>query len=119
MRQSAAAEQELRGLNQIHEGIEIAIGRLDAPRQAPPGLTEFVRSLMANTEVPLTAKQILDSREAVGITGTSRRKLVISLHTVLKRIGLSVKKSYVDGRQVAYYLPRRSLLSIPKRRQRQ
>jgi hypothetical protein len=116
--QSAAAEQELRALDQILTAMEMAVGRIDAPTPSPPGLTEYVRSLMANTEVPLTAIQIRDSCVAVGIRGTSRRNFLISVHTVLKRLGLKVKERWEDGRQITYFLPRPSLLSAPKRQRK-
>lgn len=110
----SAVEKELRGLDQMQAGTEIALGRLDAP--TPLGLTDYIRSLLVNTQTPLTARQIRDSCEAVGIKAATRRNLLIAVHTVLKRMSLHLKTTHLDGHTA--YLSRPTLMSVPKRPRR-
>lgn len=110
----SAVEKELRGLDQMQAGTEIALGRLDAP--TPPGLTDYIRSLLVDTQTPLTARQIRDSCEAAGIKAASRRNLLIAVHTVLKRMDLHLRTTRLDGK--AAYLSRPTLISVPQRRRR-
>jgi hypothetical protein len=117
--ESNDVKRQLRALDQMYAGTEMGIGRLDSAMKTSPGLTEYVRSLMANSEVPLTAKQIHDSCVSAGITGKSRRNQLIAVHTVLKRLNLTVRTAYLDGRPTKQYLPRPSLMSNPKTQWRQ
>lgn len=107
------AKRELRGLDQMYAGTEIAIGSPDGHTPSAPGLTEYIRDVLANTQVALTARQVRDLCEAAEIKAASRKNLLISVHTILKRLDLYLKKVRLDG-QLAY-LPRPTLKSIPRR----
>jgi hypothetical protein len=62
---------------------------------------------LSETDVPLTAMQIRDSCETVGIRASSRRNLLIAVYTTLKRMYLDVRTVKQNGR-IAYF-PRQRL----------
>lgn len=113
-REMSAVEKEICGLDQMHAGSEMALGRLDAP--TPPGLTDYIRSLLTDTPTPLTAMQIRDACEAVGIKAASRRNLLIAVHTALRRMDSHLRTTRLDGRLA--YLARPTLMSVSQRRRR-
>lgn len=89
-------QREVLGLREMEHGIQMALGQRPV---AVPGLTEHIRMIMCQTKVPLTPLQIRESCEGVGIKGSSRKTLLITVHSVLKR--LEARRVYVDGK-VAY-----------------
>ncbi len=101
---------ELGALSQIRAGVRAAIGKASVIPHVP-GLTEHIRSFLLGAKVAVTATQIRDSCEAVGIRARSRKDLLIAVHVTLKRLGLDIKKVKVDGKDA--YLQRPGL-RIPK-----
>ena len=105
--QISEIEKEISGLRQMRLGADVAAGRCDVPSQRAPGLKEHIRKLLSETETPLTAREIRDSCEEVGIMASSSRSLLMSVYTTLKRMHLEVRILKLDGRLA--YFPRPSL----------
>jgi hypothetical protein len=99
----AGAERELRGLDHIRTGIEIAVGLRESAQSPAPGLTAHIRSILVGTRVALTAREITNACQALGIQGSSPRNLTIQVHTTLRRMGSNLKASRKNGRLA--YLP--------------
>lgn len=107
--------QELVGLEQMRTGTEVAVGHREPPPPRVPGLKEHVRKVLSETQYPLTATEIRDSCESVGIRASSPRNLLMSVYTTLKRMHLEVR-TVRSGRRQAYF-PRPALRVAPNREQ--
>jgi hypothetical protein len=68
------------------------------PGYEPKGLTEEIRAIMNLTTVPLDAMQIRDSMLHRGFESSNPKNLLISVHTVLKRIEAELHKGERDGK---------------------
>ena len=89
---------ELAGVRKAIHGLEIASGE---PSKRVPGLREHIRSLLAESRTPLTPVEIRDSCRAAGVSSSSERNLMISIHTALNRMGSELRKVNYFGK-IAY-----------------
>jgi hypothetical protein len=89
---------ELAGLEQMLEGIDVAIS--DTPPDFEElGFTDKVRKLLQETKTPLVPTQIRDLLMVQGVTGSSPKNLLILVHGVLKRIKDElIEKERADGK---------------------
>jgi hypothetical protein len=97
---TAEAEEirrELAGIDQILNGLEVMQSE-GLPE--PPGMTEHIKRVLQLTTVPLSPVTLRDSLKAVGITGSSDKNLLISVHTVLGRLKPFLAEEQQDGRTV-------------------
>lgn len=111
----ASIERVLIDLVKLRGEVEIVACDSEPPDPPIPSLTEHVRRLVAVTTIPLLATQIRDSCEAVGIQASSRKNLLIQVHTALQRMRLDVRRVKIDGKGA--YLPRipfRSTVAPPR-----
>jgi hypothetical protein len=108
-------EAELEGLDQMLAGTYTAFRR-SVPERSVPRLTEYILKLLKETEVPLTARQIRDRCVEVGIKAASRRSLLMSVYTVLKRHHSEIRPTKRNG--TLTYFPRPSLRKDPSRHDR-
>lgn len=92
------AQRELLALIQMRSGAEIALGQAEVPCPPIPGLTEHIRNVLLASPVPLTPTDIRRSCLEVGIRGSSRKNLLIAVHSILKRFGYDVKRVQVKGK---------------------
>lgn len=92
------AERELVALIHMRSGAEIALGQVEVPRPAVPGLTEHIRNVLLASPVPLSPTDIRNSCLEVGIRGSSRKNLLIAVHSILKRFGYDVKRVKMNGK---------------------
>jgi hypothetical protein len=91
-------KRETIGLDQILEGAEMANSETP-PDLETPTLTKHIREILQKTTVPLLPTQIRDSCIAVGITGSSMKNLLISVHTVIDRLGPQLEERQVEGKK--------------------
>jgi len=90
-------QRELAAVDLILEGVDIY--RSDAPLEGESsGVADHVRRLLQQTPVPLLPTQIRDFLESAGITGSSRRNLLIGVHNVLTRLELYLETVEINGR---------------------
>jgi hypothetical protein len=68
------------------------------PGYVPKGLTEEIRTILNLTTVPLDPMQIRDSMLHRGFESSNPKNLLISVHTVLKRIEAELHKGERDGK---------------------
>ncbi len=71
-------------------------------------MTEHIKRVLQQTTIPLLPTQIRDSLKAVGISGSSDKNLLISVHTVLSRLKADLVASEQDGK-TAYKWKRRTI----------
>jgi hypothetical protein len=95
-------EQMFIKLVRVRGAVEILVGGSELPASPAASLTEHVRKLVRESAVPLLATQIRDSCEAAGIKASSRKNLLIQVHTILKRMESDVRKVKIDKNRVAY-----------------
>lgn len=105
-------EAELEGLDQMLAGTYIAFGR-SVPERSVPRLTEYIRKVLREAKAPLTAREIRDRCVEVGIKAASRRTLLMSVYTVLKRHRLEVRTVKQSG--TLAYLAKPNLRKDPSR----
>jgi len=102
------AQAELARLDERRQSLIRLISNLKAlcgydeltppPDYIPKGLTEEIRTILNLTTVPLDAMQIRDSMLNRGFENSNPKNLLISVHTVLKRIEGELQKSERDGK---------------------
>lgn len=105
---------ELKGLEHMLAAIDIASGRRSPPAPPVPGLTDHIRKLLRETQVPLTASQIRDACAAAGVRASSSRSLLMSVYTVLKRHRADIRTVKRDG--ALAYFPRPGFRNFPSGR---
>jgi hypothetical protein len=97
-READAIKRELIGLDQILDGLDFATS--DSPADfEPTGFTDKIRKILSETAIPLLPTQIRDKLEEAGVTGSSSKNLLISVHTVLGRIVGELDTLERDGKQ--------------------
>ncbi|MGA9806807.1 MAG: hypothetical protein WBQ56_03860 [Candidatus Sulfotelmatobacter sp.] len=93
----AALQRELAAIDQILEGLDIY--QSDAPLEGEAsGVSDHVRRLLQQTPVPLLPTQIREALTAIGITGSSRKNLLISVHNVLSRLDRYLETTEINNR---------------------
>ena len=93
----AALQRELAAIDQILEGLDIY--QSDAPLEGEAsGVSDHVRRLLQQTPVPLLPTQIREALTAIGITGSSRKNLLISVHNVLSRLDRYLDTTEINNR---------------------
>ena len=112
----AKLDVEVRALDQMRAVTEIAAGRREEPAPRVPGLTEHVRKVLSETQLPLTAIEIRDSCQRAGIKAISKRNLLMAVYTTLKRMHSEIKTSDRNGRQA--FFPKAGFRATPDRRRR-
>jgi len=94
-------KRELIGLDQVLDGLEVMTSG-PVPTPDPAGFTDKIRKLLSDTSVPLVPTQIRDALEQAGVTATSSKNLLISVHTVLDRIDAELEKIQREDGKIAY-----------------
>jgi len=83
--ESAQIKRELIGLEQILEGLDF-MSNDTPPDLEEVGFTDQIRGILNMTNSHLVPTQIRDALMNAGVTGSSPKNLLISVHTVLGRI---------------------------------
>ena len=108
----ADLDSQLRVLDEM-----LAVSRREATPPPVPGLTAHIRNVLAETQSPLTARQIRESCEAVGIRASSKKNLSIAVYTILKRMRPDVRTVKGNDGRLAYF-PRPHLTAALDQRRR-
>jgi hypothetical protein len=77
--------KEMVGLEQIIEGLEFMSKDASSDLEGL-GFTDQIRSILTSSGYHMTATQVRDTLMGMGVTGSSPKTLLISVHTVLGRI---------------------------------
>lgn len=96
-RANGEIERRLIGLEHILEGFEFLSNDIP-PELEKPGFTEQIRRILQQASFPLTAIEIRNTLVAEGVEHSSKKNLLISIHTVLGRLESDLKKSEKDGK---------------------
>ena len=78
-------KKEMIGLEQIIDGLDFMSNDIP-PDLEERGFTDQVRGILSMTNSHLVPTQIRDALMSAGVTGSSPKNLLISVHTVLGRI---------------------------------
>jgi len=97
-KESEQIQRELIGLDELLETIEFMTNEAIAPDLEPVGFTEQIRAIFQETTSPLTAVQIRDILLEKGITGSSPKNLLISVHTIIAREKDNLETVNTDGK---------------------
>ena len=90
-------QRELATIDMILEGLDF--NESDAPLEGEAsGVSDHVRRLLQQTPVPLLPTQIREALTAIGITGSSRKNLLISVHNVLSRLDRYLETTEINNR---------------------
>jgi hypothetical protein len=97
-KESEQIQRELIGLDELLETIEFMTNEAIAPDLEPVGFTEQIRVIFQETTSPLTAVQIRDILLEKGVTGSSPKNLLISVHTIIAREKENLETVNMDGK---------------------
>jgi hypothetical protein len=97
-KEGEAIQRELIGLDELLETIEFMTNEAIPASLEPVGFTEQIRAIFQETTEPLTATQIRDILLERGITGSSPKNLLISVHTIIAREKEHLETVNVDGK---------------------
>jgi chromosome segregation ATPase len=95
--EEAQVTRRLLGLEQIVEGLELMEADSSTVLE-PIGLTDRIRKILSETPRPLYPTQIRDALIAQGVSGSSIKILLISVHTTLTRIKNELNEVNVEGK---------------------
>jgi len=102
----AALEHRRSQLMQLIAELEAAVIASPCPLESLPpeyvakGITEEIRSILISSPIHLSAVQIRDALLARRVTTKNVRTLLISVHTILKRIETEVHIERRDNKPV-------------------
>jgi hypothetical protein len=78
-------QRELAGLDEMLESIEFVINPDIPPDLESVGLTDQVRAIYQGSTAPLTPVEVRDLLLQSGVSASSAKNLLISVHTVISR----------------------------------
>lgn len=99
--ESAQIKRELIGLEQILEGLDF-MSNDTPPDLEEVGFTDQIRRILGTTSSYLVPTQIRDALQQAGVTGSSPKNLLISVHTVLNRIQDELETTQTAEGKTAY-----------------
>jgi len=109
--EQAKIKRELIALDQIIDGLNLATSDMPTDFE-PTGFTDKIRKILSETYTPLVPTQIRDALLQMGVTGSSPKNLLISVHTVLERIGEELQTTQTPEGKTAYKAKPDSWLSM-------
>jgi hypothetical protein len=118
--ESQKIQRELTGLDELLESIEYMSGSDLPPDLEPLGFSDQIRGIYQRATEPLTPVEIRDQLLQKGVTGSSARNLLISIHTVITREGEkgNLESAQKDGKNAHVWKgPRRFPRYALRRRQ--
>jgi hypothetical protein len=83
--ESQRIQRELAGLDELLESIEFMTSPDIPPDLEPLGFSDQIRAIYQGATEPLTPVEVRDLLLQKGVTGSSSRNLLISVHTVITR----------------------------------
>lgn len=102
-------KKEMIGLEQIIDGLDFMSNDIP-PDLEERGFTDQIRGILSMTNSHLVPTQIRDALMAAGVTGSSPKNLLISVHTVLGRIADELDTITTTEGKTAYKRKQRGAL---------